>query len=48
MTRTAAADFVFDVQIACTVCRQVIDEAVRGVVGAWGGALACRPANLDL
>ncbi len=36
MTCTAAADFVFDVQvqITCTVCSQVIEEAVRDVADA--------------
>jgi hypothetical protein len=36
MTCTAAADFVFDVQvqITCTVCGQVIEEAVRDVADA--------------
>ena len=36
MTCIAAADFVFDVQvqITCTVCSQVIEEAVRDVADA--------------
>jgi hypothetical protein len=42
-------DFVFDVQvqITCSVCSQVIEEAVRDVADVWDGALARRRASLD-